>query len=217
MRGATDTPPSPALTHALLALVADVRQELGSALIDAAIGYNTVLLIIDFTKVQRAQLLSWLSGRELSPPGSTPDVAVKPDITLPVYYHPEVGPDLESLSQSTGLSTTEVIQLHCSRCYFAYATGFAPGFCYLGNLDARLQYPRLSTPRPKVAAGSVAIAEQQTAVYPRSSPGGWHILGRCPTPLFDLTQEPPGTLQIGHWVQFTPISRQEFLKLGGLL
>lgn len=217
MRGATDTPPSPALTHALLALVAEVRQELGSAFIDAAIGYNTVLLIIDFTKAQRTQLLSWLSGRVLSTEATTSDAPVKPDVTLPVYYHPEVGPDLEPLSESLGLSTAEIIQRHTSSCYFAYATGFAPGFCYLGNLDTRLQYPRLSTPRPKVAAGSVAIAEQQTAVYPRSSPGGWHILGRCPTPLFELTREPPGTLQVGQWVQFTPIGRQEFLALGGVL
>lgn len=212
-----DTPPSPALTHALLALVSDIRAELGEALIDVAIGYNTVLLILDFHRIQRAQLLAWLNNLPLTIAEELAGSTKAPDVTLPVYYSPEVAPDLEPLSATLGLSEAEIIRLHSETLYFAYATGFTPGFCYLGNIDKRLRQPRRATPRDQVPAGSVAIAEQQTAVYPRVSPGGWHILGRCPLPLFNLAKEPATTICIGNWVQFSPINRDEFLKLGGVL
>lgn len=210
-------PPSPALTNGLLALVEDIRQKIGSALLDVAIGYNTVLLIIDFSVIPRTELLAWLNTLPAPANEQTYKSKLQPDLTLPVYYGHEVAPDLEPLGAVLGITDKEIIELHSETVYFAYATGFAPGFCYLGDIDKRLQQPRRATPRPMIAAGSVAIAEQQTAIYPRSSPGGWHILGRCPLPLFDLTQSPPAKIKIGQWVQFCPIDRNEFLKLGGEL
>ena len=105
--------------------------------------------------------------------------------------------------------------MHSETTYFAYATGFAPGFCYLGTLPHQLVTPRLATPRNKVPAGSVAIADLQTAVYPCESPGGWRLIGQCPQPLFDLNNTPANLLSVGDTVRFEPMSEADFYAMGG--
>ena len=97
------------------------------------------------------------------------------------------------------------------------AIGFAPGFAFLAELDDQLVMPRRANPRAKVPAGSVAIAEKQTAVYPADSPGGWHVLGQCPLPLFDLSKEPMTPFSIGDQVRFVPVDRETFIQKGGIL
>lgn len=140
-------------------------------------------------------------------------------VILPVYYHN--GWDLDEVAKRAGLSTAQVIDLHQAMEYRVYAIGFAPGFAYLGELDARLATPRLKSPRAKVPKGAVAIADRQTAVYPAESPGGWNILGLCPTPLFKSEQA--GTAEalmpfaVGDRVRFQSVCRDEFLALGGQL
>ncbi|RRJ22873.1 allophanate hydrolase subunit 1 [Rheinheimera mesophila] len=140
-------------------------------------------------------------------------------VVLPVYYH--TAWDLQAVAARAGLTTTQVIDLHQAIEYRVYAIGFAPGFAYLGQLDERLTTPRLSTPRAKVPQGAVAIADRQTAVYPAESPGGWNILGLCPTALF--TPERAGTCEalmpfaVGDRVRFRSINLQEFSALGGQL
>ncbi|MDX1733979.1 MAG: carboxyltransferase domain-containing protein, partial [Halioglobus sp.] len=103
------------------------------------------------------------------------------------------------------------------RSYRVYAIGFAPGFAYMGEVDERIARPRLATPRSAVPAGAVAIADRQTAVYPAVSPGGWNLIGLCPTPMFDPAAEPPMPVAVGDSVRFRPIDRQEYLSLGGAL
>lgn len=140
-------------------------------------------------------------------------------VVLPVYYHN--GWDLERVAERAGLTAEQVIDLHQAIEYRVYAIGFAPGFAYLGELDERLATPRLKSPRAKVPKGAVAIADRQTAVYPAESPGGWNILGLCPTPLF--TPEQAGRSEalmpfaVGDRVRFQSISQHEFLTLGGQL
>jgi KipI family sensor histidine kinase inhibitor len=140
-------------------------------------------------------------------------------VVLPVYYH--TGWDLNAVAARAGLSTTEVIELHQAIEYRVYAIGFAPGFAYLGELDVRLATPRLKSPRAKVPKGAVAIADRQTAVYPAESPGGWNILGLCPTPLFKPehigTTEALMPFAVGDKVRFQSVCRDEFLALGGQL
>jgi KipI family sensor histidine kinase inhibitor len=84
--------------------------------------------------------------------------------------------------------------------------GFVPGFAYLSELDRSLQLPRRAEPRPRVPAGSVAIAAAQTAVYPLDTPGGWHIIGRTETILFDPAREPPALLRAGDTVRFERVA-----------
>ncbi|QUJ68464.1 5-oxoprolinase subunit PxpB [Photobacterium sp. GJ3] len=136
-------------------------------------------------------------------------------IELPVYYHPDVGPDLAALAASQAMSVDEVIALHSGATYTVCAIGFAPGFAFLASVDQAIATPRHAEPRLRVAAGSVGIANQQTAVYPAQSPGGWQIIGNCPKPLFNPHQEPMTPFQVGDQVRFQPIDRQTFHSLGG--
>lgn len=118
---------------------------------------------------------------------------------IPIRYD---GMDLDTVAAATGLSTAEVIARHSGRKYSVDLLGFVPGFAYLSELDPSLQLPRRAEPRPRVPAGSVAVAAAQTAVYPLETPGGWHIVGRTDTVMFDPNREPPALLRAGDTVQF---------------
>jgi KipI family sensor histidine kinase inhibitor len=122
---------------------------------------------------------------------------------IPVRYD---GMDLEAVAAATGLSTGEVIARHTGRKYSVDLLGFVPGFAYLSELERSLQLPRRAEPRPRVTAGSVAIAAAQTAVYPLDTPGGWHIIGRTDTVMFDPSREPPALLRAGDTVQFESVA-----------
>ena len=136
-------------------------------------------------------------------------------IELPVYYHPDVGPDLEMVARNKGLTVAEVIAIHAGRDYTVCAIGFAPGFAFLADVDARIATPRHERPRAKVVAGSVGIADRQTAVYPMDTPGGWHLIGRCPVPLYDPEQIPLSPFELGDRVRFVPIECDDYIERGG--
>jgi KipI family sensor histidine kinase inhibitor len=118
---------------------------------------------------------------------------------IPVRYD---GPDLDFIATSTGLSVDDVVARHLGRSYTVDLLGFVPGFGYLGELDPALHLPRREQPRPRVTAGSVAIAAAQTAIYPLDTPGGWHIIGSTSTVMFDPARNPPALLAPGDTVQF---------------
>jgi inhibitor of KinA len=134
-------------------------------------------------------------------------------IEIPVCYGGGFGPDLQFVAEQAGLPEEEVIALHATSKYLVYMMGFAPGFPYLGGLDKRIAAPRKTTPRPRIPAGSVGIAGQQTGVYPMETPGGWQLIGRTPLQLFDANRGIPSLLQMGEYVQFVPISEEEFHHL----
>lgn len=139
-------------------------------------------------------------------------------IDIPVYYSEETGPDLIRIAQANHLSVEDVIVAHSSTEYSAYAVGFAPGFAYLGFVPECIKMPRLESPRKEIPKGSIAIADQQTAVYPTDSPGGWNIIGR--TPLDMLVEENDrikSRIQSGDRVRFTRINREDYLNIGGQL
>lgn len=123
-------------------------------------------------------------------------------VKIPVQYGGEYGPDLAEVADRLQLSEKEVIRLHSETIYTVFMIGFLPGFPYLGLLPPKLELPRRGTPRLRVPAGSVAIAGQQTGIYPQASPGGWHLIGRTDIRLFDAAQQPPARLQPGMRVQF---------------
>lgn len=123
------------------------------------------------------------------------------EVSIDVAYD---GDDLAEVAQLTGLSPDEVVRRHSEARYVVEVVGFAPGFGYLTGLDPALHLPRLTSPRPSVPAGSVAIAGAYSAVYPRSSPGGWRLLGRTEATLFDIHAQPPSMLEAGTVVRFVP-------------
>lgn len=129
---------------------------------------------------------------------------------IPVCYDPEFGPDLSTVAEASGLAPEEVSELHASAQYCVGAVGFAPGFPYLRGLPEALATPRRATPRTRVARGSIGIGGALTGIYPRESPGGWNIIGRTPSSMFDLERDPPALLALGDIVRFRPITREEF-------
>ena len=138
-------------------------------------------------------------------------------LTIPGYYGEEVGLDLVLIAERSGLSIAEVIECHCAKIYDVYAIGFSPGFAYLGEVDDAIACPRKVTPRKSLPKGSVGIADQQTAVYPKDSPGGWQIVGRTPVELVDFQAEKITPFTVGGRVKFEPIDREQFVTLGGQL
>ncbi|BEG57683.1 5-oxoprolinase subunit PxpB [Helicobacter sp. NHP21005] len=129
-------------------------------------------------------------------------------VEVPACY--ELGLDLKSVAEQTGLSAAQVVEKHSGRDYLVYCLGFLPGFIYLAGLDPALKLPRLATPRLEVAAGSIGIANDQTGIYPITSPAGWHILAQTPISLYIPTQEPPVSIFAGDYVRYKPITLQEF-------
>ena len=132
---------------------------------------------------------------------------------LPVRYGGEHGPDLEHLAEEAGLSVEEVIERHAGTPLAAYMLGFLPGFAFLGDIDPALRLPRRRSPRTRVPAGSVAVANSLSAVYPWESPGGWHLIGHCPVPLFDAGREVPALLRADDEVRFRAIDADEHAAL----
>lgn len=206
---------SPQVSDRVHQAVTLLEQSLGNLLIDLVPSYASLLVIYDLYRIdmdtlskQIASLVEYPSQR-----GLTSGKLVE----LPVYYSPESGPDLEALAQRAGLSVGEVVALHQNQEYHVYAIGFAPGFAYLGEVDEQIATPRLATPRARVPRGSVGIAGRQTAVYPNQSPGGWNLIGCCPTRMFSLYADPPMPVEVGDRVRFWAIDRDEFISMGGKL
>ncbi len=129
-----------------------------------------------------------------------------PRIEIPVAYD---GEDLDDVARCLGLTRAEVVEAHTGADYAVAFVGFAPGFAYLAGGDARLaQVPRRSTPRTRVPAGSVALAGDFSAVYPKASPGGWQLIGVTDMPMWDLARAQPALLQPGSRVRFVDAGRR---------
>jgi KipI family sensor histidine kinase inhibitor len=120
-------------------------------------------------------------------------------IDVPVTYD---GPDLREVSELSGLSVGEVVRAHLDSTWRVAFAGFAPGFAYLVGGDPRLAVSRRPSPRTRVPEGSVAVAAGYSAVYPRSSPGGWRLIGRTDLRVWDLDRQPPALLRPGMRVRF---------------
>ena len=129
------------------------------------------------------------------------DVAGSRLVTIDVTYE---GDDLAEVAATTGLSVDGVVEMHSAAEYTVAFCGFMPGFAYMVGLPLRLQLPRRATPRTRVPAGSVAIAAEFGGVYPRESPGGWHLLGCTEAELWNDEATPPALLAPGTNVRFRP-------------
>ena len=125
-------------------------------------------------------------------------------IDIPVHYGGENGPDIETICAKSKLTVDEVIARHSKETYRVCMMGFIPGFTFLSPAPKALHHPRLATPRAKVPAGSIGIANWQTGIYGLESPGGWQIIGRTPLSIFDATRSEPFLLNAGDRVRFIP-------------
>lgn len=198
-----------AATRAVLSVCERLRaarisgvRELAPAPTTVAIFYDPAELPLD--ELQRCVLDALAkvpAGRQRSRP---------PVVEIPVCYGEEFGPDLRDVASHARRSPSEVVACHSAAKYRVGCIGFTPGFPYLTGLPAALTTPRRSTPRARVAAGSVAIGGAQAGIYPADSPGGWNVIGRTPLRLFEIEREPPSLLRVGNEVRFRAITRAEF-------
>lgn len=197
----------------LLAAAQRLREAFGAALIDLVPSYTTLLVHYDLAQLDDHQARQRIGDalHALQPDAS----GQARELDIPVWYDQSVGPELEALGQRSGLGVAGVIERHSARPYQVFALGFAPGFAFMGLVDECLASPRLQTPRKQVPAGSLGIADRQTAIYSLVSPGGWNLIGRSPTRLFDRNLDGYSILQPGDRVRFEPIDRAEFVRLGG--
>lgn len=136
--------------------------------------------------------------------------AAAASIEIPVCYDAELAPDLHQVAEQVKLAVEEVVRRHTASVHRVLMMGFAPGQPYIGGLDAALEVPRRATPRTRVPAGSVAIANAQTAVYPFEIAGGWSVIGRTPLQVFDVTRDPAALFTPGMSVRFVAIGRAEY-------
>ena len=197
----------------MLAASDNLRAAFGAQLIDLVPSYTTLMVHYDVLALNPAQARELIAGAliDLSPNTR----ASGQRHVLPVWYDLSVGPELSLLAKRSGLAVSEVIRLHSEHEYQVFALGFAPGFAFMGLVEEVLATPRLNTPRKKVAAGSVGIAERQTAAYPVVSPGGWNLIGRTPARLFDRERDGYSLMQPGDTVRFAAVEHAEFIRLGG--
>lgn len=183
-------------------------------IIEIVPSYSSIFITYDIFKYDYESIVKILKESITLESNSNEEQKI---ITIDVYYGTDVGLDLQEMSQKTKLSISDIIDIHSSKLYDVYAIGFLPGFAYLASVDESIAMPRLSSPRKQIPKGSVSIADTQTAVYPQSSPGGWNILGRTALELFDKKLDSLSPLSVGNKVKFNPISKNEFLKQGGVL
>ncbi|MGB7555687.1 MAG: 5-oxoprolinase subunit PxpB [Candidatus Korobacteraceae bacterium] len=174
-------------------------------------GYTSLLIDFDPLRLTHDELSAVVQQLTLASDSTVDQPASL--ATIPVCYDIEFGPDLQDVAHHAGLSVDQVVRLHSSPTYLVYFLGFTPGFVYLGGLPQVLHTPRLTTPRPSIAGGSVGIAGAQTGIYPFNSPGGWKLIGRTPVRMFDPEAAPPTRLQPGDRMKFIPIDRATFEDL----
>lgn len=204
------------ISQQVAAVMQVMEKSLSDYIIDVVPSYASIHVLFDLRKISGQQFLEKVNTAVHNISVQTFAEPTQEIVDIPVYYGPEVGLDLDFISSSSGLSSDEVIKLHSSHVYDVYAMGFAPGFAYLGSVDKRIAMPRKESPRKHIPAGSLGIADQQTAIYPSDSPGGWQIIGRTPEILVDYQNEEPTKVKTGDRVRFVPISKEKYVELGGV-
>jgi inhibitor of KinA len=184
---------------------AAVRNDRPDWLVDVVLAYASVAVFYDPLRIRFQAAVDWLKNVSTK---SVPASSVGRSVVIPCCY--ELGPDLQIVADSKGLSRADVIRLHTSVEYTVYAIGFCPGFPYLGYLPDELAgLPRLPSPRLQVEPGSVGLTGRQTGIYPLPRPGGWQLIGRTPMKLVDLSQG-YFALAPGDRVRFQAITTLEF-------
>lgn len=198
---------SPDVNRRAVALAAAIRAARVPGVRDVVPAYASVGVHVDPLRFDHAALdavvsHAWDTADSADAPGRV--------VEIPVCYGGAFGPDLAEVAVFAGCAEADVIARHTAGHYRVYMLGFLPGFAYLGGVESSIAMPRRATPRTRVPAGSVGIAGGQTGVYPCESPGGWRLIGRTSTPMFDLSRSAPALLAPGDVVRFVPLAHDRW-------
>lgn len=171
--------------------------------------YNKLIINFDLKEINSSQIIDFIKSVNFEKLNFSQN---KKEWIIPICYDFEM--DLENISKTLKIDKNEIIDIHLNTTFFIYMVGFIPGHPFMGDLDSKLFLERLKTPRVKLPPGSVGIVEKFCNIYPYESPGGWNIIGRTPTILFDKKNESqPCLLSPGDTVKFKSISKNEFEKI----
>ena len=178
-------------------------------ILNCAPSYNKLIISFDLQVTNSKKLFIFLNSIDFANLDLNQD---KKEWTVPICY--DFGIDLINISKKLKIDKEEIINIHLKSIFFIYMIGFVPGHPFMGDLNPKLFLNRLKTPRVKIPPGSVGIVEKFCNIYPYESPGGWNIIGRTPTKLFNKENETnPCLLSPGDSVKFKSISKEEFKKL----
>ena len=171
--------------------------------------YNKLIISFDLEKTNSSKIINFLQSVDFSKLNFSQN---NKKLIIPVCYEFEM--DLENMIKTLKIDKDEIINIHLNTDFFIYMVGFIPGHPFMGDLNSKLFLNRLKTPRVKIPAGSIGIVEKFCNIYPYESPGGWNIIGKTPTKLFNKKNETnPCLLSPGDTVKFKLISKEEFHKL----
>jgi KipI family sensor histidine kinase inhibitor len=187
-----------------IALAARVRDRNLRGVRDVAPGYCTVGVHFDPLQTD-LPALEHAIAEDGGAVAAIDSPAPSAPIEIGVHYGGPDGPDLGAVAAYAGCTEDEVVERHAGRTYRVYMLGFVPGFAYMGRVEPSIAAPRHRVPRERVPAGSVGIAGLQTGVYPVVSPGGWQLIGRAESVMFDPNRTPPSLLAPGDLVRFVRI------------
>ncbi|WP_080704782.1 5-oxoprolinase subunit PxpB [Staphylococcus xylosus] len=180
------------------------------AIVDIVPSYRAIMLNIDIAQCDVKQVVKELKLEQLNNKMEAHTNENAKQISIPVLYGGAHGQDLKEVASYHDLSEAEVVQLHTENTYLIYMLGFMPGFPFLGGLNSHLHTPRRKEPRTSIPAGSVGIANNQTGLYPKDSPGGWQIIGCTPIQVFDINRSPMCLYNSGDTIKFYSIDEETF-------
>lgn len=185
---------------AVLALYETLTAQRPPGVVDLIPAARTIGVTVDPAVLPLSVAHGWLSAAQPAPPATTVDLR---PVEIPVRYD---GEDLSAVAELLGATAEEVVARHTGSLWRVAFCGFAPGFGYLVTDHDRLRVPRRATPRTSVPAGSVGLAGEFSGVYPRSSPGGWQLIGSTDAVLWDPAAERPALLAPGTVVRFVEVA-----------
>ncbi len=188
-----------------------IRADMGEYVLETAPAYNSLAVFFDTTKIKYSSVVTDL--KEIYSSKDQKLLTANKIWKIPVCYEDEYGIDLAMLAKAKKLSKKKIIELHSKPFYDVYFIGFLPGFLYLGGLKPELEHPRKANPRIKINQGDVALAGNQTGIYPRVSPGGWNIIGNSPLCFFKPDEYPPCFAVSGDKLKFVPVDKLKHAEI----
>lgn len=188
-----------------------INLDMGEYVLETVPAYNSLSVFFDTSRIKYSSVVKDL--KEIYESKDHKLITAYKLWKIPVCYDDKFGLDLGEMAKGKNISKEKLIEMHSSQIYDVYFIGFLPGFLYLGGLPDQLDFKRKDEPRLRIRSGDVAIAGNQTGIYPRESPGGWNIIGNSPVRFFEVDKFPPCFAVSGDKIKFVPVNIKEYNRI----